>query len=337
MTLTERIESLVYLGTVLEHPSEIMKAVMQRAEIENAWFTQESIQKAIRGVGMWLKPDELHSWINKYKIADRMPERTGMILAGNIPMVGFHDVMTNYLAGNVSVIRFSEKDNVLIPYMLRIISEAFPGAEMYFDYKEDFKTIDRLVATGSDSAAGLFRNYFSYVPALIRCHRNAVAVITGDETDEELLALGEDAFSYFGLGCRNVSKLYVPSGYVFDRLLELWHDRYKEMVLHSKYKNNFDYLYAVYLLNKEPFLANGHVIIRESEGLSSPVASLFFEYYDKISDVAAKLAALKDKLQVVISKIPLHEFNSVIPGEAQYPAIDDYADGVDTMEFLLNN
>lgn len=336
MMLNERIESLVYLGKFLDRQTDDFEVVKKKAEIENPWFTQESIDEAIEGIKLWLTKSELETWIENYDIKDKKSKRVGLILAGNIPLVGFHDILVCYVSGNISVIRFSEKDQVLIKYLLNELINAFPNADAYFDFDENFKTIDTLIATGSDSTANLFQRYFSQIPSLIRCHRNAVAVLHGNENDEELLALGKDAFSYFGLGCRNISKLFVPQGYTFDHLLGLWHENFKEMVLHTKYKNNFDYLYAIYLLNQEPFFANGQVILKESSELSSPVASLHYEYYDNLDQVSQNLMALSNRLQVIISKIPLDGLECVAPGKAQRPGISDYADGVDTMQFLLN-
>jgi hypothetical protein len=282
MTLNERIEALVYLGNFLDKNDEALKEVKQIAELENAWFTQESIVHALDGIRSWLHREIIEAWVGKLDLQNHSPKRVGLILAGNIPLVGFHDVLVNFIIGNISVIRFSEKDKVLISKLILELITVLPDSESLFDFSEDFKSIQALIATGSNNSASLFKKYFKDIPTLIRSHRNAVAVINGNELQKELINLGKDVFTYFGLGCRNVSKIYVPRNFVFDEMLGLWHDNYKEMVLHSKYKNNFDYQYAIYLLNQEPFLANGCIILKESAQLSSPIACLFYEFYEEI-------------------------------------------------------
>ena len=337
MNLNKRIEALAYLGKYIERKGTDLDSKKHQAEIENPWFTQDFIDQALKGVGLWLSREVLENWTRSYQIIEGKPQRVGLILAGNIPMVGFHDILVTFISGNTSVIRFSEKDNILPKHLIQEMILAFPEANPYFDFDENFKTIDMLIATGNNNTASLFRSYFKNIPSLIRCHRNAVSVLHGQESDGELIALGEDVFSYFGLGCRNVSKIYVPAGYSFDHMLELWHDRFKDLVLNNKYKNNFDYKYAVYLLNKEPFLANGCLILKESNELSSAVASLHYEYYEDADLVAEQLLSLKDQLQVVVSAKDLKGMDTVKPGMAQKPEIDDYADGVDTMDFILKH
>lgn len=336
MKLNERIESLVFLVDLMMKPNEEFKHIMEIATQENPWFTNENIQNALNGIGSWLHKEILEKWVSAYNIQEKSFKRIGLILAGNIPLVGFHDILANYLAGNVSVIKFSEKDTVLIQYLLNEMIKQYPTSMLYFDFDQNFKTIDALVATGSDQSAELFRKYFKNMPSLIRCHRNAVAVLNGEETDAELLALGNDVFSYFGLGCRNISKIYVPSGYSFDHLLGLWHDRFKEIVMHNKYKNNFDYQYAIYLLSKEIFLANGCLILKESDQLSSPVSCLFYQYYNEEAQLIADLHSKMEKIQVIVTNIKFQDLKTAKLGMSQLPAVDDYADGEDTLEFLLN-
>lgn len=336
MKLDERIESLVFLGSLMKKPSEEFKHIMEMATQDNPWFTNDNILNALNGISLWLHKDILEKWASTYIIPEKSLKRIGLILAGNIPMVGFHDILANYLVGNVSVIKFSEKDTLLIQFLLDEMLKEDPASQQYFDFDQNFKTIDALIATGSDQSADLFRKYFKNIPSLIRCHRNAVAILNGEETDIELLALGNDIFSFFGLGCRNISKLYVPNGYSFDHLLELFHDRFKEIVLHNKYKNNFDYQYAIYLLSKEVFLANGCLILKESDQLSSPVSCLFYEYYKDVAQLEADLHSKIDKIQVIASNIKFQDLKTVKLGMSQMPAIDDYADGEDTLEFLLN-
>lgn len=334
MKLQERIEVLVELGVYLSRDSESLNMAIQQAYTNNKWFTEENTRLAIKGIVSWLQRPTLQEWINKYNLKESKPRKVGLILAGNIPMVGFHDVMSVFISGNISCIKFSEKDNVLIQHCIDHMIEHFPGAKPYFDLSGNLKDIDAIIATGSNNSANIFSSYFKHIPNIIRRNRNGVAVITGNETDEEIIALGKDVFSYFGLGCRNVSKLYVPKDYSFDRICSLWYDHYKDIALNTKYKNNFDYNYAIYLLNKEAFLANECIILKEVDKMASPISCLHYTVYNNQSDLIKELNARKEEIQVIISIDILVGIPTELPGNAQEPKIDQYADDVDTIQFL---
>lgn len=334
MKLEERIEVLVELGVYLARDSESLHKAIQQAYNNNKWFTEENIRLAIKGIVSWLHRPVLQEWINKYHLKESKPRKVGLILAGNIPMVGFHDVMSVFISGNISCIKFSEKDNVLIQHCIDHMIEHFPAAKPYFDLSANLKDIEAIIATGSNNSANIFSSYFKHIPNIIRRNRNGVAVITGNETDEDLIALGNDVFSYFGLGCRNVSKLYVPKDYSFDRICSLWYDHYKDIALNTKYKNNFDYNYAIYLLNKEAFLANECIILKEVDKMASPISCLHYAIYESKAELIKELNARKEEIQLIISIDSLVGIPTELPGKAQEPKIDQYADDIDTIQFL---
>ncbi|MEM9846643.1 MAG: acyl-CoA reductase [Bacteroidota bacterium] len=336
MNLQQRIDAMLALGKHLaQNEDAYLDAIMQRTYHNNRWFTIENQQQAIQAIAtQFLAPDALTTWLSSYNIPEKNdPKNVGLIMAGNIPLVGFHDVLCVFLSGHRSIIKLSDKDQYLLPYLLKLLKQIDPATEAYFTVVDKLKDFDAVIATGSNNSARYFEAYFGKYPNIIRKNRNGVVVLDGTETAEELQALGQDVFQYFGLGCRNISKLYVPEGYQFEALLEALHE-YKEIVLHSKYKNNFDYHYAIYIINRAKYLANGCIILQEKEAIASPIANLHYEYYENTKQVSEKLKQHASEIQLVVSKTKLNEVNSIAFGQAQQPALSDYADGVDTMAFL---
>ncbi len=314
-----------------------MKSVFTRAEQENRWFTQENIIQSITAIrDEYCAFDKLQAWTEQYQIQQhRSPQRVGLILAGNIPLVGFHDVLSCFIAGHHCMIKLSDKDKLLIPLLISELEKVDPRTADYFTCVDKLSGYDAVIATGSNNSAVHFEYYFRNHKHIIRRNRNAVAILTGDESREEMMALGSDIFDYFGLGCRNVSKLYVPAGYNFDFMLGILHDEFKELVMHNKYKNNYDYNYAIFLLDKEEFLASGSLILRESTSIASRIASVYYEFYQDIPAVLDSLKERESEVQCVISKLELPSIHSFPLGHAQRPTLTDYADGIDTMQFLL--
>ena len=337
MKATARFKALVQLGEQLRADEDgYLAATIKRTAMHNPWFTEENQRQAIDAITeQMLNPDKLRAWWDKYAITEPVQQqRIGLVLAGNLPLVGFHDVLCVFASGHHAVIKLSEKDPYLLPAVLRSLKQVAPDAEQYFSMVEKLSDFDAVIATGSNNSARYFEAYFGRYPHIIRRNRNGIAVLTGEESPEELIALGRDIFDYFGLGCRNVAKLYLPEGYQFEPLLEALHE-YRTIVNHTKYKNNFDYNYALYVLNKVAYQANGCVILTENPSLQSPISCLHYECYSDLVALEANLQQKQDQIQLVVSK---HDFSGVpvFPfGEAQQPALDDYADGVDTMAFLL--
>ena len=255
-------------------------------------------------------------------------------MAGNIPAVGFYDILCCFVSDHISIIKYSEKDDVIIPFLIDTLVEYDPRVSKYFEKVDRLESIDAVIATGSNNSARYFDYYFGKYPHIIRKNRNAVAVIEGSENRSQLLKLGEDIFTYFGLGCRNVSKVYVPKGYDVTQILEATHD-FNEIIHHHKYKNNFDYTVALYLLNLVKYLNNGCLILRESEDIVSRIACLHYEEYEDVIDLNKMLTSRSSEIQCIIADHNIEGVDTYKFGEAQKPSLFDYADGVDTIQFLL--
>ncbi len=340
MKQRERIELLAELGQYLRDASdEALEDVVQQAYAANAWFTPKNIHRALSAiVDAFLNKTFLEEWAARYASPDvEHPQKTiGLVMAGNIPLVGFHDWLCVFVTGHRALVKLSEKDRYLLPFVVKKLGEwAFESWE-YTEFLEEgdlLKGFDAVIATGSNNTSRYFEQYFAKYPHIIRRNRNSVAVLTGYESEEELRALGRDIFDYFGLGCRNVSKIYVPHGYRFDYLLDVLSE-YRDIALHDKYRNNYDYNLALFLLNRIPHHNNGCLLLCEDSRLQSRIASVHYEYYDDLHDLDERLSEHKDAIQCVVSKVKLRDFRALPFGKSQEPAIDDYADGVDTMAFL---
>ena len=338
MELKDRIEALAYLGDQISSDEAWLEPSISRAFYENKWFTPDNSRKAVKAIAnQFLQSDILEAWLDNYSLNESSNrKKIGLVLAGNIPLVGFHDVMCTFLSGNVSMIKCSSKDDVLMKAVIGRLTDQFEEAKPYFEFCEKLTGFDAVIATGSNNSSRYFEQYFGKYPHIIRKNRNAIAILDGSETEDEFRALGEDIFNYFGLGCRNVSKIYVPSGYSFDGLLEVLHEEYKELINHNKYKNNFDYNNALFLLNKVDFLMSGSLIVTASNEIASRIATLHYEEYDNSAKLAEHLTEVKDQIQCIVGKGSNLDQKTFAFGQAQNPAIDDYADGVDTMEFLTS-
>ncbi|MEM1216935.1 MAG: acyl-CoA reductase [Bacteroidota bacterium] len=337
MTLNERIFALLELGKILRaQTDEFLQASVQRTAYHNGWLTVDNQQQAIAAIAeQMLTREVLDSWLAAYQVPEvSSPRKVGLVLAGNLPLVGFHDVLCVFVAGHRAVLKLSDKDPYLLPAILRILQQIDARTAGYFETVDKLTDFEAVIATGSNNSARYFEAYFGKYPHIIRRNRHAVAILNGSETAEELLALGRDVFDYFGLGCRNVAKLYLPKDYDFDPLLSALHE-YRQIVNHSKYKNNFDYNYALWLLNKVDFKANGCVMLKEDPSLSSAIATLHYEYYAHLSEVQQQLIAKRDEIQLVVSQHDFAPLPSFAFGQAQQPGLADYADGVDTLGFLL--
>lgn len=290
---------------------------------KNGWFSEENVRQALTNFGEALTAEGLEKWLSKYNDRIKPGLRVGLVLAGNIPLVGFHDILVTLLTGHTALVKLSKDDNRLIPALF----SAVPSIDrlQFVDRLVDF---DAVIATGSGNTSRYFEHYFGNVPHIIRKNRTSVAVLTGEETKEELDLLAEDVFTYFGLGCRNVTKVYIPLDFDLDRLFNAFY-RYRDLANHNKYANNYDYHKALWMLNQEDLLENGFLIMKEDVNLSSPVGTLFYERYSSIDDVSEVLANRKDELQCIVGK-------GFLPfGEAQKPKLWDYADDIDTVEWLL--
>jgi hypothetical protein len=336
MNLKERIDVLIALGEYLTERDEQLQALVSTSYQQNQWFTEENIYKAITAIKeKFLQKNLIENWLSRYDISENSDKKTvGLVLAGNIPLVGFYDMMCVFLAGHKSKIKLSEKDKILLPHFIKVMENNNPEVANYFEIVERLDNFDAVIATGSNNSARYFEAYFGQFPNIIRKNRNAVAILSGAETPDQLRALGNDVFQYFGLGCRNVSKLYLPQGFDFKPLLEAFHE-YNEIVLHNKYKNNFDYNYTLLIMNKIKYEANGCILMTENTSLQSRIAQLHYEYYSSLSDLKEKIIQRMDEIQCVVSETNVSGLDTIPFGKAQSPGLSDYADGVDVMDFLI--
>ncbi|MBK8847966.1 MAG: acyl-CoA reductase [Bacteroidetes bacterium] len=306
--------------------SQLLTGVVKAGNV-NAWFTKDQIQHATVGYKHMLSDHSVEPWLQRY--SQPIAQRVAIIMAGNIPFVGFHDLLCVLLAGHYAIVKLSKDDTELMAALINHLGQnGFADRITIVDRLTEY---DMVIATGSNNTARYFEHYFGNKPHIIRKNRNAVAILDGKEGPELLHQLGKDIFMYYGLGCRNVSKLFVPAGYDFSPFFEVM-ATYDEVLTSNKYMNNYDYHHAVFLLNSELFLTNNFLIIRESVHTASPVSVLHFEYYSNLNELSTHLNNLRDQIQCVVSNNLIA--GCVMPGQAQLPAIDDYADGVDTMAFV---
>jgi len=329
-----KINCLIDLGVKLSEDS-FVDSLAQMAHYHNNWFLPEMVKFQLSHYSTeFLKENKLSAWLQSYNLNGLSKRTVGFILPGNIPAVGFHDILCGIVSGHNLQIKLSSKDDIIIPELLDYLF-AIDG-----DLKQRIKIVDRLdkcdavIATGSTSSQDYFQKYFGNKPYIARGHRNAIGVIHGDETDEEILELADDVFMYFGLGCRNVSKLFVPKDYDVTRLLMLWEKKYAQFVQHSKYMNNYDYNKTMLLMNRITHLSSAILHLFENPSIHSRISSLHYERYDSISEVVSYLNSEQDNIQCVVSNKVINGVEVTLPGKGQKPALNDYADHVDTLEFL---
>jgi len=310
---------------------------------KNEWFTPENLELAHKGLQQYLDKTNLEQWVARYPSLQNLgqnsgqngltPRKVGVVMAGNIPAVGFHDLLSVVMSGHTLYAKLSSQDDILMKELIRLLLEIAPELKPQIVLTEQLKGIEAIIATGSDNSSRYFESYFGHLPHIIRKNRSSVAVLEGNESKEDLTLLSNDIFQYFGLGCRNVSKLFVPKGYKFDSFFEAIFPWGESLLAHSKYANNYEYHRALFLMKKMNMLDNNFLLMAEYESMVSPVGVMFFEYYDSETEVQQRLQNNADKIQAVIAKNQTFD-NQVAFGQAQAPQLWDYADGVDTMAFL---
>ncbi len=348
--LQKNIEAFVKLGEFLGQFREIQHSKMEGilhnelfyegfrhqlklAEESNGWFTKENLAFALDQWSLALTMENLLQWLSDYRVQPASSRKVAVIMAGNIPLVGFHDFMSVLLCGHSVIVKQSSNDRHLLPYLAKYLQYAEPSLKSRITFTEDkLEAFDAVIATGSDNTSRYFEYYFGKKPNIIRRNRNSVAVLTGKETDAQLAALGEDIFRYFGLGCRNVSKLFVPENYDFDRFFGAVYP-FRDIIEIPKYANNYDYNKAVYLMSLYKLRENGFLMLKEDESYASPIATLFYETYKSADGLREKLTKDSEKIQCIVAS----DFTpgEVAFGKTQKPELWDYADGVNTVEFLL--
>lgn len=350
MDLQQRINAFVKLGDFIQQFAtesfkknedisddalfyDGFKHQIQVAHEHNGWFTKENICFTLNGWSNSLTDSIINQWLTKYNFKEVMPKKVAIIMAGNIPLVGFHDFLSVLISGHDVIVKQSSNDKHLLPYLAKYLEHVAPGFKGKITFTEEKLTdFDAIIATGSDNTARYFEHYFKGKPSIIRKNRNSVAILTGEETDEEMKLLSEDIFRYYGLGCRNVSKLFIPKNYNFDAFFNgvyEWHP----IINQHKYANNYDYNKAVYIMSEFDLLENGFLMIKEDTSYSSPIATLFYEYYNDLDALKQQLTDNKNNIQCIVSKGI--NADDVTFGQTQHPQLWDYADNVDTIAFLL--
>ena len=348
MLLKQRKSIFVQLGEVLKilgkHPEDrVENAITERFDLKeidaiiqievrhNGCFTEENVRKAMASLGASISEDSLEEWLGRYALSEKPTGKSvGLILAGNIPLVGFHDVMSVVLSGNKAKVKLSRDDARLLPAVFGLAVQMDSGFKELIEFVlGKLEGYDAIIATGSNNTSRYFEHYFGKGPNIIRKNRTSIAVLTGEETEEDLELLGADIFTYFGLGCRNVTKVMMPADFDINRLFAGLFP-YKDIVNHNKYANNYDYHKALWLLNQDDLIENGFILVKEDEALVSPVGSLYVQRYASNAELEAYLTKHESGIQVVVGK------NHFPFGEAQKPKLWDYADGVDTVSFLTS-
>lgn len=308
------------------------KHQIKLATESNTWFTKENILFAIENWRNSLTKENLNQFTSSIKTSEITSKTIAIIMAGNIPLVGFHDFLSVLISGHSVLVKQSSNDKHLLPFLakyLEYVDEDFKGKITFTEGK--LNGFDGVIATGSNNTARYFEYYFKDKPSIIRKNRNSIAVITGNETEEDFVNLSDDIFQYFGLGCRSVSKLFVPRDFQFDKFFTGMFQK-KEIINNIKYANNYDYNKAVYLMSEFDLLENGFLMIKEDESYSSPIATIFYEYYDNEIDLKIKLHEDRDKIQCIVANNFLEK--EVAFGQTQHPKLTDFADDINTLDFL---
>ena len=347
MTLTEKNNILFRLGQILksigdnkswpgydlginQDEYQNFDGLVKSVHIHNGWFKEAEVRKALSGISNWLTLKQLENWESNYPIKEDSSKRIAIIMAGNIPLVGFHDFISVFLSGNKALVKMSSEDRHLFPAILKLMSlfdeRIWNEVELHDEKLADF---DAVIATGSDNSSRYFESYFGKYPNIIRKNRTSLALLTGNETKKDLHSLGHDIFDFYGLGCRNISQMWIPENFDLNVFFEGIYD-YHPIINHNKYANNYDYNKAVFLMNEQVLLDNGFLLLKEDDALHSPLAVLHYQRYKSIEQFKRFVSSHTEQIQCIVGE-------GYLPfGSAQTPSIDDYADGVDTMKFLTS-
>lgn len=338
MQLNERINAFEMLHNRINFEDEQFLQIVQSAVLHNGWFTSHNVQTAFKAIkNNYLNPKKLTEFCEHYSIPDenKTPKTVGLVLAGNIPLVGFQDLLYILLSGNKAQIKLSSKDDFLSRFIINQLVDIEPAFKNDIHIQERLQHFDAIIATGSNNTSRYFEYYFSKYPNILRKNRNSIAVLSGNESEQQLTELSKDVFSYYGLGCRNVSKLLVPNGYDFKKLLSIFETVEPDIKHHHKYKNNYDYQFSLLLINNTPHYASENLLIREAEQIASPISCLHYQFYDDDNFVEHYINENEEAIQCVVADSNVNS-NSLGFGKSQSPTLFDFADNVDVMNFLLD-
>jgi hypothetical protein len=343
MLQSERLQTFVALGDYLRSADTRPELeIAQRAYQKNNWFTPDNVLRALQAIANeFLTADKLGAWIQAYSPAEpATPQVVGVVMAGNIPAVGFHDLLCVLMSGHKLLAKLSTHDFVLIHFLIQKLKEINPDFDVLIEEAERLNKADAYIATGSNNTARYFDYYFGKKPHIIRRNRTSVGILLGEEDERAFVDLGHDISDYYGLGCRNVSTILVPDDYDFVPLLRTLESNVSTYLNNHKYQNNYDYNKSIYLINAVPHFDNGYLLLTENDGLVSPISVLYYQTYTTQDDAAAWLAERADRIQVIASAKSSSGqgwYPGSVPfGQTQFPGLADYADGVDTMAFLVN-
>lgn len=325
--------ALKQLGIFMQNPSAAFEAVIYSAHNHNAWFTIAEVKKALKAISEMLNPDDLGTWFSQIEISTK-PKNIGLILAGNIPLVGFHDVLCVLATGNIALIKMSSSDNKLLPALLEQLCTYLPTLSNHYQFVDRLSNFDAVIATGSNNTSRYFEYYFGKVPHIIRKNRNSIAVLDGNESEQDMQQLASDIFDYYGMGCRSISKIYIPRHYNIEKFFKPL-ENHKNIIEHFKYNNNYDYNKSIYLVNGVKHFDNGFLLLKEDQQFSSPLAVLYYEEYDSVDTLENILREKETEIQCIESNTTLNINKEVLPfGQSQHPKLWDYADNVDTINWL---
>jgi hypothetical protein len=332
MTLQQRINAFTALGNHLKELNEdTLLSLLESARAENPWFTEEYVRLSLTGITNYTDHDKLLRWTKGYNLNPTEPKTIALVMAGNIPLVGFHDLLAVLISGHRAQLKLSSKDSKLIRYIIKHLVWLEPEFGNRIVIQEGtIENFDAVIATGSNNSARYFEYYFKKYPHIIRKNRTSCAVLTGLENETQLKELGNDIFNYFGLGCRNVSKIFIPKDYDLTTLLPHW-EIFNSISNHYKYFNNYEYQKSILLVNRSEFLDNGFLLLQENTKIVSPISVLYYEYYNTLSELTVRLEEDKDKIQCIAGNAA---GTTVEFGKTQKPELWDYADQIDTLKFL---
>jgi len=333
MNLKKKIRYLSLLKDEILQIIEKEDAIIQKVHKKNEWFVPAFIKIALQAISLMLEENKLIKWLSGYPVQDTVMKDIGLVMAGNIPMVGFHDLICVLLSGNRAIIKLSHNDDILIPHIVSLLERIEPGIKGQIAFKKSIQKVNAVIATGSDNSSRYFKYSYKSIPHLIRKNRTSCSILAGSESITDIEELSSDIFSYFGLGCRNVSKIYLPKNFeIYDLISNL--GKFRWIIDHPKYYNNYKYQISKNLLEDQEFIDGRFFILSKSRNLVSPIACLYFEEYENLKTLESAISFNEDKIQCIVSKNGWFE-NSMSFGMVQFPEPWDYADNIDTMDFLV--